>query len=179
MSMNWDDILKAQEEDAGFGAVPAGKYTVRVVKGENVKASTGADMVKVEMEIEGGPYAGRKLWTNIVFTVDNPNAMRFTIRKLNGLGITKEIISTQKPTPAQIASMIVGVVSEAEVEVRQYNDEDRNDVKMFKRLDATAAAPAPKVSKPGVPNIPTPPAPTPEPEAAEADSDADDDEEPF
>ena len=62
MSMDWDKILKDQEEKKGaYAAIPAGKYPVTVLECESVVASTGAKMLKTTCVIDGGPYAERKL----------------------------------------------------------------------------------------------------------------------
>lgn len=189
MSMNWDDILKQQEQDPGFAPVPESKYPVRVEKAEATKASTGADMIKLQLVIMGGPYDTKKVFTNIVFSKDNPTAMRFTLRKLAALGVTREVLSAQNPSLAQIASMLEGATAEAEVTVREYEGEKTNDVKSLRKLGETgpgtpsAAGAAPSVPTPPAPTpdaatppIPTPPAPeaapsapVPEPEAAPAE----------
>lgn len=191
MSLNWDAILDEQAKDPGFAPVPESRYPVRVTKAEATKAQTGADMIKLEMVILGGPYDTKKLFTNIVFTTDNPTAMKFTLRKLAGLGVTKEIIATQKPSPAQIAAMVDGVVTEAEVTIRNWNDEDHNDVKMLRPFDgpipagtapastssATPSLPGGGAASGGGPGVPT--IPTPTPPAAPASETDNNDEEPF
>jgi hypothetical protein len=168
--MNWDDILKEQEQDPGFAPVPESKYPVRVEAAEATKASTGADMIKVQFGIVGGPFDTKKVFTNIVFSVGNPTAMRFTLRKLAALGVTKEILAAQNPTTAQIAGMILGAEAEAEVTLRPATEEypAKNDVKSLKRLgaaipDAPAPAPAPSTGGPPVPTPPAPAVPPPPP----------------
>lgn len=201
MSLDWDKILEEQASDPGFAPVPASKYPVRVDKVEATKASTGNDMLNVQCVIEGGPYDGKKVFTRIVFAKDNPTAMRFTLRKLAALGVTKEVIAAQKPSLVRIAELITGAQAEADVVVKPATEEydASNDVKSFKRLGepsasgspippgATAAPPAPPVPTPPVPAPPAPPVPaappipTPEapaPEAAPAPA-APTDEEPF
>jgi hypothetical protein len=190
--MNWDDILKEQESDPGFAPVPAGKYPVVVDNAEAVVASTGADMLKVQLSIEGGPFDSKKVFTNIVFTKNNPKAMRFTLRKLDALGVTREILANQNPAPSAIAAMITGVRCEADVTIRPASDEweASNDVKALRKvgLSAVPDAPAPGGSGstppappqvPPAPTIPTPPA-DPEPDPATAAADAPEGEEdPF
>lgn len=161
--IDWNKVLEEQANDPGIGAIPKGKYPVRVKKAEAVTASSGSKMLKVQLEVMGGPYDTRVVFTNIVFSTQNPKAMSFTLRKLAALGVTREVLATQNPTTEQIASMIEGVEVEAEVEVREYNGDDTNDVKGFKALTSGIPA-APPVSTPSVvPDIPIPPAPTVEP----------------
>jgi len=184
MSLDWDKILEDQASDPGFAPVPASKYPVRVDQVEATKASTGNDMLNLQCVIEGGPYDGKKVFTRIVFAKDNPTAMRFTLRKLAALGVTKEVIAAQKPSLEKIAQLITGARAEADVVVRPATEEfdASNDVKSFKRLGepsaagspvpagAAAAPPAPPIPTPAAPPappIPTPEAPAPAP-AAEA-----------
>lgn len=190
--LNWDSILDEQEEvDAEFAAIPAQTYTVEVDTAEAVTASTGNRMIKCTLRVQGGPYNGRLLWTNIVFATNNPNAMKFTLRKLRAMGVTKEWLATHNPSVEQIAEKIEGVIVEAEVEKKPYNGSETNDVKGFKPVTsgggspapaAAAAAPpapsAPKAAKPAA----TPPTPTPTPTAdptPPTPSMDDDTEEPF
>lgn len=184
MNMNWDEILREQESDPGFAPVPEGKYPVRVEKAEATKASTGADMIKTQFVIVGGPHDGKKVFTNIVFSYNNPTAMRFTLRKLKALGVTREYLAANNPSTDQIASMIVGATCEAEVTIREYEGEKSNDVKSLRDLGEPGGTPAPPITDSATaPPVPTvPPAPTiPEPPtpAAPAAAEPADNEEPF
>lgn len=155
MSMNWDEVLRKQEEEGGdFDALPADTYDVVVHEAEAVTASTGAPMIKTVLKVEGGPYDGRQVWTNIVFS-ENVTAMRFTLRKLDALGLSKETIMAQNPSVSTIAKMITGARARAEVQIRQYEGEDRNDVKSFKRADGAAPLSVPTVKPEGVPSVPS------------------------
>lgn len=178
--MDWDKILDEQAKDPGFAPVPAGKYPVRVEKAEAVKASTGNDMINITLVIEGGPYDTKKVFTRIVFALTSSTAMRFTLRKLAALGVTREVIAAQKPSVEQIASMLVGAKVEAEVEVRPATPEydASNDVKSFRKLGESNVAGA-GANVPPIP-VPTaePPLPSPAP-APVADVPAPDEDEPF
>jgi hypothetical protein len=167
-AMDWNEILDKQEKDPGFKPAPADKYRLRVDKAEGIKASTGKDMVKLTCKIIGGPYDTKLVWTNIVFTNDNPNAVRFTLRKLAALGISEEALRANNPSKEQIAAMVQGVEFEGEVII---NDQDNNDIKSFRSLlPGGASVPTPSVpSAPTVPPAPTIPTPTiPDAPSAEA-----------
>lgn len=86
--INWNDVLEEQAKDPGIGALPANKYNARVKKAEAVKASSGNPMIKLQLEVVGGPYDTRVVWTNIVFSTGNAKAMKYTLRKLAALGVT-------------------------------------------------------------------------------------------
>lgn len=193
--MDWNKILDDAEKDPGFKPVPADKYRIRVDKAEAVVAGTGADMIKVQAKIIGGPYDTKVVFTNIVFSPGNPTATKFTLRKLKGLGISEETLRAQNPPPAVIATMIQGAEAEAEVVLKPATDqyEESNDIKAFRSLVGGSAVPAaptlpsaPSVTdipKPTVPNAPSVPAPPPvqasaEPAAAEAAA-GDEPKEPF
>lgn len=151
-NIDWNTVLKEQESEPGFSAVPETSYDMIIDKAEATRASTGAPMIKVQAKIEGGPYDGRIVFTNIVFS-DNATAMKFTLRKLNGLGVSKETLAAHNPSVPQIATMIEGVRFIGEVVKRPYEGEDRNDIKSFKAPAGGTAAPLPP--KPaGVPSLP-------------------------
>jgi hypothetical protein len=157
--MDWNKILEEQEHDPGYTPVPKGKYTVRVVKAEAVKTGKGDDMLKIVTQVVGGPYDTKQIWTNIVFATSNPKAMRFTLRKLSALGVTREILGTQNPPPERIADMIIGAECEAEVSVTEYQGEQRNDIAAFRVVSPGAEA-TPSIPTSAVPPAPTIPAPS-------------------
>lgn len=187
--LDWDSILEEQEEaDSEFAAIPANTYTVEVDSAEAVTAQSGNKMIKCTLRVQGGPYNGRLLWTNIVFATGNPVAMKFTLRKLRALGVTKEWLAAHNPSVEQIAAAIEGKVVDAEVEQKPYNGEMTNDVKGFKAVSGGAGSPAPAAasSGPAAPSAPkkasgsaSPPKP-PTPSASEAAPPIPtDEEEPF
>lgn len=170
--LNWDDVLGSVEKEEtdnpstnDFEALPAGPYEVVVQEADKQVASTGKDMIKVRVQVTSGPYANRVLFNYIVFSQDNPKAMRLTLERLAAFGLTREFIATHKPSIPQIAELLVGRKATAVVGIQKGGDYDgRNEIKSFKPLNADAAQPAPTLtaSKPaGVPNIPTPEVSTP------------------
>jgi hypothetical protein len=175
--LNWDDVLGTVEKDEAenpssgggdFEALPKGPYEVVVQEADKQVASTGKDMIKVRVQVVSGPYANRVLFNYIVFSQDNPKAMRLTLERLAAFGLTREFIATQKPSIPQIAELLVGRKATAVVGIQEKGDyAGRNEIKAFRPLEG-AAQPTPTVAAPkpaGVPNIPTPeasaPAPTP------------------
>ncbi len=149
MSLDWDKILEDQASDPGFAPVPASKYPVRVDAVDTTPASTGNEMLSLTLVIEGGPYDTKKVFTRIVFAKENPTAMRFTLRKLAALGVTKEVIAAQKPTITKIAELITGVRAEADVVVKPATTDfdASNDVKSFRRLGEPSAAGSPLLAR--------------------------------
>jgi hypothetical protein len=182
-SLNWDEVLgsvDAEEKENpstpnDFEALPEGPYNVVVQEADKQVASTGKDMIKVRVQVTDGPYANRVLFNYIVFSQDNPKAMRMTLERLAAFGVTRETIAASRPSISQIADMLVGRKAIARVGIQKNGDyAGRNEIKGFKPLDGQAPveAPAPaQASQPGVPNIPTPQAaPAPQQPAAPAPS---------
>jgi hypothetical protein len=198
-NLNWDDVLGEVEKyeadpetkkSNDFEALPAGPYPVVVQDAEKTTAQkSGNDMIKVRVQVSEGPYANRVLFGYIVFSTDNPKAMRITLDKLGAFGVTREFIATQKPSIAQIAEALVGRKAKAVVGIQQSGDyKGSNEVKGFRPLEGVEQA-APQVSaasapKPaGVPDIPQPevaaPAATPVIPLPEVPVGAGDAEDPF
>lgn len=171
--LDWDDVLgevdKVEEErkkegksDNDFEALPAGPYPIVVQDAEKMVSSTGKDMIKVKVQVTEGPYVNRTLFNYIVFSKDNPKAMRLTLERLAAFGLTREYIATQKPSPAAIAELLVGLTATAVVGIQGKEAGEyagRNEIKAFRPL-AGAAPVAPSAPKPaGVPDIPRPDVP--------------------
>lgn len=196
MGLNWDNILKEQAEESAASVLPAQDYEVAVVKAEATRAQSGSAMIKLTCDVtEVGPYKGKRLWTNIVLKTDSPGAMRMSLKKLAGLGLSREWLAENNPSTELIAQALVGKTAVAKVSQRTWNSELRNDIDMF-TLSGDGATPAPPVSSsplpspeaevPAAPSVPAPapapepePMPVPEPAPAPTASASTDDEEPF
>jgi len=127
--IDWGKVLHDTEE--GTRVIPAGQYLIRITDATATKAGTGAEMIKTTVQLVDGPYAGRQVVTNIVFSFDNPQAMRMVFKRLNALGVTSEWLAESNATVGQIAAAIAGREAIADVSVRQWQGEDRNDIAMF------------------------------------------------
>lgn len=168
--LDWDsvlgDVAEEEKENPGggggdFETIPKGPYEVVVQEADKQTAqSSGNDMIKVRVQITGGPYANRVLFSYIVFTTGNPKGMRVTLDKLAAFGVTREVIAASKPSIPQIAEMLVGRKAIATVGIQEKGEyKGNNEVKGFKPLTDGAQAPvvAGATAKPaGVPNIPQP-----------------------
>lgn len=76
----------ATEESGNFQPVPEGEYVLGIKKAEYEKTSTKKHMLKLELEIEEGPYTGRKVWTNIVFNPKGQPGHGLTVQALKAFG---------------------------------------------------------------------------------------------
>lgn len=183
--INWSEVLDDIAQDPGLKPLEPGNYTVIVEKAEAVRAqSSNAPMIKVQARVKGGSADGKVLFTNLVFSTGNPKAMNFTLRKLDGLGLSTETITANNMSTAAIASAIIGAVADVEVTQKEYNDTTQNEIKSFKRPagsvpGAPSVQPGPKPGVPTVPAAPKVPAPPVVEEAAPApEAEADNEEAP-
>lgn len=167
--LNWDEVLGSVEKDEAdspsspsgeFEALPKGPYEVVVQDADKQVASTGKDMIKVRVQVTGGPYANRVLFNYIVFAKENPKAMRLTLDRLAAFGLTREFFATARPSISQIAELLVGRKAIAVVGIQDSGEyKGRNEVKSFRLLDDGSQS-TPVLSaatKPGIPTIPTAP----------------------
>jgi hypothetical protein len=171
--VNWDSVLKETEE--ATRVIPEGEYLVRVTEAKAKTASTGSEMIVTTVKLEDGPYAGRTIVTNLVFSFGNAQAMRMLLRRLRALGITEEWLAETNATIDQIATAISGRTVIAKVNQRKWNEELRNDIEMFvgsgSGIPFSGPAPASGPTPTGMPEAETLPSPdlsTLEPEAAAA-----------
>lgn len=162
--LNWDDVLgevEAEEKenpDSGsdFTAIPKGNYNVVVQEAEKLVSKSGKDMIKIRVQVSDGPYVNRVLFNYIVFSTDNPKAMRMTLIRLGAFGITREFIAANRPAIGQIAELLVGRRALAVVDIQKNGDfAGSNEIKSFRAIDGETQAP-PSSKPAGVPDIPTP-----------------------
>jgi hypothetical protein len=170
--LNWDDVLgeveqaEAQDKkdgksDSDFEALPKGPYPVVVQSAEKQVASTGKDMIKVQLQVSEGPYVNRILFNYFVFgKKEDVTLNKITLNNLAAFGITRDLIATQRPGIAEIAEMLEGLSAIAKVGIQEKGDyKGRNEVKGFSPLNGAPAPVVAAATKAGVPNLPQPAAP--------------------
>lgn len=150
-NIDWDSAIKDAVE--GTQPIPAGQYTVKAVEAEATRAqSSGSPMIKVTLEVVGGPHSGRWVWTNLVLKPGSPPSAKMFAVKCMAFGLTPEWLAANRPSLGQVAEVIKGRTVSAEVVQREYNGKPTNDVKSLKAATGT----------PGIPSAPAPgPAPAP------------------
>jgi hypothetical protein len=157
---NWAELIKKSGDAASntnYEPLPDGDYELKIVKVEAVTTSTGKPMFKVTNEVQGGPYANRKVWDNLVVTHDNQKAMDMFFMKVIAMGLTKPFFESN-PTDAQIEQALTGRTFRANIGLRTYEGKDSNEIKRYYKGQETAA---PSTAGAAVP--PPPPAPAPAP----------------
>lgn len=153
--MNWGDLINKAESAGGGDPIPANDYTVVVASAEAKSSSTGKPMLKVKARVQGGPFDGRVLWTNMTLSVENDNAVAIFMRQLGSFGLGKEYFA-QNPSFEQVAQALVGRSAVFVVKVGTYQGRPKNDVDDVKP-GSPGGVPAPQA---GIPQVPTSPAPT-------------------
>lgn len=175
-NINWGSELDKVEE--ATKPIAAGTANFRIVEAKPTKAaSSGSEMIRLQVKVEGGPDDGKTTFVNLVFGFDNPRAMKMTLKRLAGLGITAETLKAENPSIAQIAAKLIGRSATGTVTHREWNGEIQNDVDFMSGSGTPSGVPdAPSIPRPDVqdipptPSVPTAPIPdvTPTPDAAPA-----------
>jgi hypothetical protein len=142
-SVAWGQ-LKQNADDATKPLDP-GKYLFKCVKAEHRMASTGANMIVVNLEVQGGPKHGKSLMNNFVFVPDNSFALAMWFRNFAAFGISMDFFGTLSGDLASdmpyLAAALVGRQANATVSIKPYQGQDRNQFDSFE--------PAAGVAQPG------------------------------
>lgn len=114
-------------EDGGFDVIPKGVYNTIVDDAEfKVSQAGGNPMISLTLEVEDGEYAGRKLFTHVVFS---PKAMSMAKRTIKRLGLNTLL---EGPfNPEDVVDDFIGARGRARVTVEKYEGEDTNRVKQI------------------------------------------------
>lgn len=130
-TLKWSEWLAAADE-GGFSAIPAGDYDMYIDSAQATQAqSSGKDMIKLKAKVEVGPHEGATVFSNLVVSPESPAALNFLIRKLTALGLDREYLA-KNPSLEQIASDLEHRRFQGKVTIRQWNDQDRNDLDSFR-----------------------------------------------
>jgi len=136
-SVNWAAML--DESADAFELVPVGKYTVQVDSAEATTSSTGKLMYKIKMSVTSGKHTGATLYNNVVLTPDNKKAMAMFFRNMDALGVSAQFLRGQPtPTPDQVAGKMIGTTLQVEVEHREWQGVNREEVKSMTKLQGAA-----------------------------------------
>ena len=140
-SFSWNDLQQAAD-DAGFGVIPAGEYEATVKTAEHKKTGTGKDKIAVRFSVTGGPSAGKSVFNDFVISPDNGTALGFFFRHMKALGLGPDYFATN-PDLGKVANDLVGRNCVVVVGIRQWNEEDRNEIKGIKPSGGAAPAAMP------------------------------------
>ncbi|QEM41601.1 hypothetical protein SEA_FORZA_166 [Gordonia phage Forza] len=167
---SWAELAE-EAGDTGFTAIPEGDYDLKIESAEAKQTGNQKTMFKLTSVITSGPYAKRKIWANLVVSPENPVALNIFFRQMAAIGIAKEYFATN-PSDSNVAEALVGKEFRGQVVIKQWQGEDRNEIRNYSRLNRTetsSTGPAPTAAQPSPTNAPPAPAgmaPAPSPAAA-------------
>lgn len=129
-SVQWQDLLKAAGE-SGLTPLPPGEYDMYVEAATAKQSSSGKDMIALRFVVESGPHEGRKVFSNIVISPESTAALGFLFRKMGAFGLSSEYFE-KNPALEQVAEDLENRRCVADVTVREFQGQERNDVNTLK-----------------------------------------------
>jgi len=118
--------LSGVEEDGGFEVLPKGVYDAAVETCEFKHSKTGNPMWALKMVVEDGDYAGRKLFTHLIFS---EKMMGRTKKAIRTLGAADLLEGPFNPKSADVTEALVGKRCRIQVDISEYEGEKRNEIK--------------------------------------------------
>ena len=105
-----------------FSPVPAGKYLCRLSGIEEASTQHGDEMWKLRFEVTQGPYTGRLIFDNLVFSEAALKRAKLICSRL-GLDVSKELDLTPELIKGRVAVLTVDVepYEDAEGRTKQRN----------------------------------------------------------
>jgi len=105
-----------------FSPMPAGKYLCQLSGIEEASTQHGDEMWKLRFEVTKGPYAGRLIFDNLVFSEAALKRAKLICSRL-GLDVSKELDLTPELIKGRVAMLTVGVepYEDAEGRTKQRN----------------------------------------------------------
>lgn len=163
-SINWADLVKDAGDTASgnYEPLPDGDYDLKVIEVKSTVTASGKTMFKLTTEVQGGAFAKRRIWDNLVVSPENKNALAIFFSKMAALGVPREYFNNN-PSNAQIEASLDGKLFRAKVGSRTWNGDKRNEITKY-YVATTPSAPQVAASVPPV--APAPPAPAPAPAPA-------------
>jgi hypothetical protein len=144
-----------KEFGGGFEPLPNGDYDVIASSTEYKVSGTGKDMIKVKFKVEGGPYNGRTVYWNAVFSPRdkdgkvNEGALRAWFGNMGCFGL-KTAFFAANPSMDHIAAAMEGKRVTVTLATREWQGQEQNDVKRIKPPQGGALeVPAPGMSASG------------------------------
>jgi len=123
-----------------FSPVPAGKYLCRLSEIEEASTQHGDEMWKLRFEVVKGPYAGRFIFDNLVFSEAALKRVKLICSRL-GLDVSKELDLTPDLIKGRVAILTVDIQPYEDAEGRT---KQRNTVPFagYERASESDAPPA-------------------------------------
>jgi hypothetical protein len=142
--MNMPKIDFGQVDDVqDFSPLPAGKYLCRLIGLEEASTQHGDEMWKLRFEVIKGPYAGRLIFDNLVFSDAALKRAKLICSRL-GLDVSKELDLTPELIKGRVATLTVEIepYEDAEGRTKQRNVVPFAGYERASESDATTTAAA-------------------------------------
>lgn len=157
---SWLELMDSA--GGGFEPVPDGEYDIIVKETEAKKTGNGKDMIAAKLQITVGPHANRLIWNNFTISPESPNAMSYFFQHMGIFGMDRNFFA-QNPSIEQVAQTMLNRPARIQVGTRQYQGQNRNEVKkIMPSFGQPAAAP---VGMPAAATLAAPVAAAPAPVA--------------
>ncbi len=118
--------LSAVDEDAGYEIIPRAKYPVTIAAAEYAHSQrSGKPMWTLQLEIEGGEYAGRILFHHVSFSEKALPRTKKTISRI----IPELLEGPFEPEEIADDGKLLGIRCIAVVTITRYEGQNRNNVK--------------------------------------------------
>lgn len=124
-----DFSFKELSKDAN--TVLTGDHEVVITKTEVAKSQNGKPMIKCDLKVTTGPFAGRVIKHNFTISADNPNAMKMFFAQMTALGLDEAYFDNDPPM-AQVAGDLLGRTATATLEPNTWQGVTREQVKTWK-----------------------------------------------
>lgn len=131
--------FKELSKDAN--TIVTGEQGVVITKTESAKSQGGKAMIKCDLKITAGPYAGRVIKHNFTMSPENPTAVKMFFIAMKALGLGPEYFDND-PTMEQVAGDLLGRTAVAVLEENVWQGVAREQVKSWKPGDGVALAPS-------------------------------------
>lgn len=131
-SLPWDELREAAGDD-GVQRVPDGTYDCVVKSAQAGQTSNQNKKVNVRFVVENGPYAGSSVFRDFIITPEKPGGLRMFFRFMAVLGIPQTRF-TGEYSLEQCALDLVDAKAQVVVGTREWNGQERPDVKDVKPL---------------------------------------------
>lgn len=135
--LGFDSTTVAPSEE--FSVIPAGEYVAMITASEvkNTKAGNGS-YLNLRFDIVDGQYKGRVLFSALNIWNQNPKAVEIAQRDLSAICHATGILQVQDSSQLHNRPMIIKVG----ISAPSNGYEASNEIRAYKPLNATPAAPA-------------------------------------
>lgn len=143
-TINWQQAMAAAK-NASFEPLPDGEYDVVCIESTPTESSTGKPMIRAKYQVESGPNAGKKVFTQYTFSADSDNSLSFFFQHMAFHGLDASFFATD-PAWETVASTLLGKRVRFRLGTREWQGQQRNNVERV--MPAQTPAPMAGVATP-------------------------------